>query len=425
LDIGVKFNKPTKITEQLHKLWKTRHAQSSEGEDADHKNAEEQGALDHESAFSRMTAFYKEQLQELGDQQGSYGNSPYNSPANLQRIMNLYGGLSYNALKKTREKPQPMREASGQHEGLRTFTADEMGDDDEAIEKLGSLGIHSTCTGAQRLATPSNFDARFVDDLWPVATPLRVRRGKRCRTCRQFLARPEPKVGSMRYKIRLIAVNFVQRLSIRLLHSPAVPHNGAFHTRMEPLPVIKLPPNQAQQYILTVRNPVFESVKITLSTPSITPGRVATRVTILCPSFTVGPAGDIWDEALSASTTAANDGSRQAAMASLTGSTDADRQPEAGKVWERSRNSTSVILEVVPGALFSQTGIALGGKAEAASDTLGEDDDLLEIPIHVRAEWEADAHEGDGLSGNERKKERENKELGYWCVLGLGRIANG
>jgi dynactin-4 len=229
----------------------------------------------------------------------------------------------------------------------------------------------------------------------------------------------------MRYKIRLIAVNFIQRLSVRPLQAAPPMHNSAFHVRAEPLPAIRLQPHQAKQYILTVRNPIFESVKITLGTPAVTPGRVASRVTILCPSFTVGPAGDMWDEALSASTTSASDGGRQAAMASLTGSAEADRQPEAGKVWERSRNSTSVILEVVPGSLQQRPSIVPKDGADAKEDPIREDDDLLEVPIYVRAEWEADAHEDEGLSSGGKRKERESKELGYWCVIGLGRIVEG
>lgn len=254
MDIGVKFSKPTKITEQLNKLWKAKNAPTDE-EEKERVDQNERVVLDHDTAFNNISTFYKNQLQETGDHQGLYGNSPYSSPANLQRIMNLYGGLSYGALKKTREKPQPMREAGIHTEGLSTYTTEDDSWDANHLQKLRTHGIDLTTSASQRLATPSNFDARFTSELWPIATPLRVRRGKRCRACRQFLARPEPKVGSMRYKIRLIAVNFVQRLSVRPLQSPALAHNGAFHVRPESLPAIKLNPHQTQQYILTVRNP--------------------------------------------------------------------------------------------------------------------------------------------------------------------------
>ena len=431
LDIGIRLNKPTKVTEQLNKMRKSSIVTKEENGSSTDIKGLDLGSVNSDDTFNALTKFYKEQLSESSDQQNPYGMSPYSSPANLARIMSLYGGLSYNALKKTREKPRPMREAGNKAEGLSTFTAEDLTLNDEVLHKMQKLGLAGTTCMSQRLAMPVNFEAKFLDQLWPVATPLRIRRGKRCRTCRQFLARPEPKVGSMRYKIRLIALNYVQRMSLRPLQGPVVKQNSAFQLRAEPVEETKLQSHQAQQYILTLRNPVFETVKVTLATPATTPGKVASRITILCPSFTIGPAGDVWDEALSTSTTSTSDGGRRAAMASLTGSTDGDRQPEAGKIWERTRNSTSVILEIVPGSLQALPSFTANSKEgsmeEQEGETLTEGDDVLEIPIYVRAEWEADAHDiAEGLSPSpEKKRERENKELAYWCVLGVGRIAIG
>lgn len=425
LEIGVRFSKSTKITEQLNKMWKARNAPSDDADMVQPRSRQDK--LQHDVAFANLTKFYKEQLNESGDEQSLYSNSPYSSPANLARIMNMYGGMSYHNLKKTREKPQPMREAGGPSEGLSTYSETDISVDAEILHHMKTFGLDSTTTQQQRLASPSNYNARFTDQLWPVATPLRTRRGKRCRNCRQFLARPEGKVGSMRYKIRLLASLHIQRLSIRPLLPTKPTQHASFQLRAEPTVQTKLRPFQTLQYVLTVRNPLFESVKVTLSTPGTTPGKIASRVTILCPSFTVGPAGEnMWDEALSASTmSTGNDGGRRAAMASLTGSiTDSDRQPEAGKVWERSRNSTSVILEVVPGSLKPPPSFTSKSEQQLADEILQEDDDVLEIPIHVRAEWETDPTTGQGLLATGEKKERESKELAYWCVLGVGQIAD-
>ena len=423
LDIGVQFGKPTKITEQLNKLRKSRLSGNGE------KEEQERTDLTHDDAFANLAAFYKDQLGESSDPQNPYSNSPYSSPANLARIMSLYGGLSYNALKKSREKPQPMREATVQSEGFASFKPDDS--DSDIIQKMQSLGWEGMATSDQRLCTPVNNEARFTEQLWPAATPLRIRRAKRCKTCRHIIARPDPKVGSMRYKIRLLAMNYIPRFSIRPLHPASPPVSHAFHLRSEALEEEKLQPHQMKQYILTIRNPIFETVKITLATPTRTPGKVSSRVTILCPSFTVGPAGDVWDEALSTSTQSASDGSRKAAMASLTGSSEgsqgADRQPEAGKIWERTRNSTSVILEITPGSLDPTPTIVPKTEQELEEAELEEDDDVLEVPVYVRAEWEAEVKPGESLQGKKDASavpgEKMAKELGYWVVLGIGRIA--
>ncbi|KAH9845078.1 Dynactin p62-domain-containing protein [Teratosphaeria destructans] len=434
-DVGIVFPKPTKITEQLVKQRRARNTSK------DKAPPDKSGVYppDHDETFETLTSFYKDQLNETGETQNPYGNSPYSSPGNLARIMSIYGGLSTNALKKSREKPQPMREARRESEGLSTYALEDYAED-EVLQKLESVTWEDTVSRTQQLSTPYNQATRFADQLWPVATALRTRKGKRCKECRQFLARPDPKISSLKYKIHLLALNHVPRVLFKPLHpDPSASTHPNFRLRTSDSLQADLQPLSALQYILTVRNPIFDTIKVTLGTPEITPGRVRSKVTILCPQFTVGPAGDMWDEAMSISTaSSANAGGREAAMASLTGSRsadDPDRQPEAGKIWEKTRNSTSVIVEVVPGQL------RLGKRAvpgqlnlpgtpskqhpkDDEEDDLDEDDDVLEIPVYLRAEWEHTVDEqSNEINKGKAKGEKVRKGLAFWCVLGVGRIA--
>ena len=426
-DLGIRFSRPTKITEQLQKFRKSRTSKPAEVSTAS------TAASGGDDPFAALTAFYKQQLNESGDAQTPYGGSPYSSPANLARIMSIYGGLSHTALKKNREKPQPMREAGNVTEGLLTYTADS---EDGSLSRLEEAAWEETTTQDQQQSAPVNNDARFADQLWPVATPLRTRRGKRCSTCRQIIARTDPKISNLRYRIRLLAMNFVPRLNMSPLQKLApAPPQAAFRLRGDDPVQPLLQRHKTLQYVLTVRNPIFETVKITLATPGVTPGKVASRVTILCPSFTVGPAGDAWDEALGSSTTssAVNDGGRKAALTSLTGDSSADRQPEAGKVWEQTRNSTSVVVEIVPGSLKPPPSIVPKTAQELANEELDDGDDILEVPVYVRAEWEAIVDEQVKLGNASDKEEKAaasgvtgekvKRELAFWCVLGIGQIA--
>ena len=97
-----------------------------------------------------------------------------------------------------------------------------------------------------------------------------------------------------------------------------------------------------------------------------------------------------------------------------------ERQAEAGKVWEKGRNWTSVIVEVVPGLLPGSTGAGVG-LAEQGEE-LGEDEDVLEIPVFVRIEYDTEAQGGAEEKG-EGKGGKERREVAFWCVLGVGRIA--
>nr|POE56199.1 isoform 3 of dynactin subunit 4 [Quercus suber] len=464
LDVDARLPKSVKIGDQLSKIRKTRlqHGnlpRSPERTVTDSEH-EETSRMSHDTAYNNLASFYKTQMSEaLGESGDLYGstNSPYSSPANLARIMSLYStSASFQAMKKIREKPQPFAEARSHEEGMSAYYPSATGtreeplspasDDQEIIETLSSLGFDHTTSSHQRLSAPgTNFAARFISDLWPTATKLRTKRGKRCRTCRQYLSRPDPKLNNLRYKIRLLASNHLPLLTTKPLNpvSPVAQGSAAFQLREEDVALSGQPTlvsGRALQYVLTLRNPIFEPIKITLATPQITPGRASSRVTVLCPSFTVGPAGDVWEEALGSSTTivppTGTDGGRRAALASLSAD---EKVPEAGKIWDKTRNTTSVVMEIVPGELSPSSSSRPKDSLEDEDDD-AVDEDVLELPIFVHMEWTAHHHNDPHASGekrNERERrvvdsadaaatatmESEKKELGFWCVLGLGRIA--
>ena len=100
-------------------------------------------------------------------------------------------------------------------------------------------------------------------------------------------------------------------------------------------------------------------------------------------------------------------------------------QAEAGKIWERGRNWVSTVVEVVPASLRLDTlGLMKKGDEGVGTGPLKADEDVLEIPMFVRVEWEADAANVDvGTAPGRDKEAREKRELAYWCVLGIGRIS--
>ena len=120
----------------------------------------------------------------------------------------------------------------------------------------------------------------------------------------------------------------------------------------------------------------------------------------------------MWDEALDAGQKSAHDGT--GGGGGKGGDEDGEGKPlreaEAGKVWERGRNWTSVVLEVVCQDVRA-------GEGEKG----GEDDDVLEIPVFVRVEYEVEVAGEEGVMGD--KERMEKRELAYWCVLGVGRVA--
>jgi len=193
-------------------------------------------------------------------------------------------------------------------------------------------------------------------------------------------------------------------------------------------------------------------------------------VTILCPEFEVGANTDAWDEVLKEDST----GERK----SRKGRGDRDRS--GGTVWDSGRNWSTVVIEVIPpntegrngnagrwagassglrggtpppprgGSPFgtpnvgtwalgkspTSPGFLLGAGIAGAPGAAGEGDEderdeedekVVQVPIFVRVEYEAEVGMESGdvgdISGGEGRKEK--KEHAYWCVLYLGKIGSG
>jgi dynactin-4 len=361
--------------------------------------------------FSNLAAFYKSQIDaQTPTNPFSTQDLNFSSPSAYSRIMNLYSSTS--AKKQKRAKPTPMREAASELEGLSIY---DPGSDAAAIERIKRDGWACTLSQTQKLAQ-TDPHVQFDDELRPVPTLLCTKRSKRCRSCRHILSKPESKITSTRYKIKILALSHIPRLSIR-----ALPNNN-FSSSVGPTPPSASPAQTsfnysgmrsgiATHFLLQLSNPLFDSIRVTLATPSTTPGKMQSRVTILCPQFEVGANTDVWDDALSTSVPSASRGSA------------ADGQIEAGKIWDRGRNWTSVVIEVIPGFLQPIGGI---GQAQSEPVELDEDDDLLEIPIFVRLEFETEANAEERGLGDSRgsKGEKERREEAFWTVVGAGRIAS-
>ena len=414
LDIGIKFNKPTNIRAQLASLkkghertpkdeMKSRLSSFTALDDRESGSVDEEDSprtptypsmtnLDHESRFKALKTFYRDQIAEtsssptdplMGSDLGGY----YGSPSALNRIMSLYtsgvSGLGSSS-KKPKTKPPVMREAVTEAEGL---LVPPDGVENAAIQKMATEGWESIASMEQRLVQRPG--TQFVDDLLPLPVLLRTKRSKRCKSCKHILVKPEFKPQSTRFRIRLIALSYIPLTNLR----PLLPPVPAAPPNLE-----VLEPNKPVQFLLTLKNHMFDPVKVTLATPSSTPGRVNTKVTILCPEFDVGANTDVWDEALQS-------GNAPDPRSSRSGF---EKVAEAGKVWDKGRNWTTVAMEVVPGSL-----VGLPGDPQ-----LKEDEDVLEIPIFVRIEWEGEA-------GAEHDVDTVKREVAYWMVLGVGRIMGG
>ncbi|KAL3964953.1 hypothetical protein ACCO45_001957 [Purpureocillium lilacinum] len=392
-ETGIEFDRPGGIHSQLAKMnnggtpkLTTKDVKERRKDNPDEPLvADEQ--VDSDFQFASLKAFYTDQL---ADASTSLGGLPlhdgvgFSSPAALTRIMSLYTGRGHGG-RLQKGPPDIMREALNTEEGLKLAQLDES----RLIKKLTHEGWEATASREQRDAQVDPA-VRFQDDLRPIPYLLRTKRSKRCPVCRHIISKPENKVTSTRFKIRLVAKSYIPNITIRVPLKPLRPY----------------------QYILTFKNPLFESIKVTLATPNVTPGRFASKVTILCPQFEVDANTDMWDDALK------EDGKDRRSRRG-----DDAAGGEAGKIWEKGRNWVSIVLEVIPASLRPENQAIGAEDADVDDGPLKEDEDILEIPMFVRMEWEADP-QNEVSAGQKEKEAREKRELAYWCVLGVGRISH-
>lgn len=413
-EIGIEFERPSGIHSQLGKLNNggTPKITMKDVKERRKENPDEppfpDDEMDRDLQFASLKAFYQEQLTDANTSLGGmplHDNIGFSSPAALSRIMSLYTGRGHPG--RMQQGPADIvREALSSEEGLKLAQLDES----SMIKKLTHQGWNATTSAEQRehQATPG----RFQDDLRPIPYLLRTKRSKRCPACRHIISKPESKVTSTRFKIRLVAKSYIPNITIRPMNPTA-----------EPVPVTSRPatneeaplkPLKPYQYILTFKNPLFENIKVTLATPNTTPGRFASKVTVLCPEFEVDANTDMWDDALK------DDGRDKSRKGD-----ERAGQGEAAKIWQRGRNWVSIILEVIPASLRPEHQTLLGKDQDEVDDSpLKEDEDILEIPMFVRMEWEADVQHEMGSAPGKDKEAREKRELAYWCVLGVGRISH-
>ncbi|KAF3769540.1 regulated by circadian rhythms/ conidium formation [Cryphonectria parasitica EP155] len=437
-EIGVRFDKPNGIYAQLQKIRNGGRTRLTPRERKDRRKDGTPGSSspehrDVETQFGSLKSFYQSQLADASSTGpsglSSLGDLGIGSPGSLSRIMSLYTGTGLLGDKKgAKSRSHLMRESLEPDEGLQVADLDETA----SIERLHQSGWDGTASLDQAAAQlPVNVcepvmhgRSKFLDELRPIPYLLRTKRSKRCPVCRHIVSKPEAKVSNTRFRIRLVAGSYIPTISMRPLQATSLSQtisgapSGASISAAGPAAL--LAPLRPVQFLLTFKNPIFEAVKVTLATPSVTPGRFASKVTILCPEFEIDANTDVWDEALKDGD---KDRRRRGGIEDAAGQ---QHQAEPGKVWERGRNWVTIVVEVVPASLrLEKTNFSiLARDAKGAMDLrpLREDEDILEIPMYVRLEWETDDAAQDGAPAKDNKDGREKRELAYWCALGIGRI---
>ena len=171
-------------------------------------------------------------------------------------------------------------------------------------------------------------------------------------------------------------------------------------------PTLILCPGTTNSFILTITNPLYDPIRLTLSSPAKAPGPFPHAITILRPEFTIGANADIW-----------NDDEDD-----ISGTEGGKRRSRFG-ILEAKRNMISIFMEVVP-AIPGADVVSEEAKTQPPIKEVP-----VEIPIFVKMIYQVeDVDKDDTLTlvnqvlEEDKGKGKVEKEIGYWVVVRVGSI---
>ncbi|KAI8993174.1 dynactin p62 family-domain-containing protein [Pilobolus umbonatus] len=268
-------------------------------------------------------------------------------------------------------------------------------DDARLLDSMINLRSVDGISTLQQRTTQVHDQPYELSKVHPQRIHLAIKRSKRCRTCRHVLIKPEQKAQATRFKIKLVAMNYIP--TITLVKLPR---------KNWPLKV-----GVPSQLVLKFINPLYEEMHITLATPQIRKGtggeeisnEIKGKVTILSPHFTVGA----YNETIEYDDEMYPGGRRN------NGSYPSSTFPDG--VYEKKNNYTSILVEVVPdspGEFKFPLLVTYNYKSEENPMDISSGDIEVE-------DIEMDIDDGK-KSGSIRMDDDKIKSYSFWCLVGLG-----
>jgi dynactin-4 len=108
----------------------------------------------------------------------------------------------------------------------------------------------------------------FGSDLKPLRIPLHAKLSKRCHVCRHILIKPEQKAQSVRYKIKLMAANYLPALKVTLPHlQKAIEPPKRVGQKDDPKGALEegITAGKTYPFHLALTNPLYDPIQVRLS----------------------------------------------------------------------------------------------------------------------------------------------------------------
>ncbi|KAH9480605.1 Dynactin subunit 4 [Psilocybe cubensis] len=115
-----------------------------------------------------------------------------------------------------------------------------------------------------------------TSELKPLRIPLHSKRSKRCPACTHILIKPEQKAQSVRYKIKLVAANYLPAITVSLPHAQRLTAEAAkkslgrsVSTAVEDSNAGAMHAGRTYPFHLALSNPLYDQINVRLSVQRI------------------------------------------------------------------------------------------------------------------------------------------------------------
>lgn len=125
------------------------------------------------------------------------------------------------------------------------------------------------------LSLSSNACVLPIRDLKPLRIPLHSKRSKRCPACTHILIKPEQKAQSVRYKIKLVAANYLPAITVALPHAQQTQSEAAKRTLGKSTAIVvdddrgatagAMHAGKTYPFHLALTNPLYDPIQVRLS----------------------------------------------------------------------------------------------------------------------------------------------------------------
>ncbi|KAH9948910.1 dynactin p62 [Amylocystis lapponica] len=209
-EVGITFEKPTGLAAQLQKF-----------EDSAPESLEFERLKEHFEPFLRASS--SSSALPAAPSHHVHTN-PITAAASSALARDIPGVGKYNPLGRSR---------AGREKGHKNDIADYKSRVEVGTAALSAGGAEADGEFMRHLETVSEvatLEQRWVNswtsslhssDLKPLRIPLQSKKSKRCPSCRHILIKPEQKAQSVRYKIKLVAANYLPAIAVSLPHAQA------------------------------------------------------------------------------------------------------------------------------------------------------------------------------------------------------------